>query len=60
MDSESGVVVDATTLHKPRGWQNNPTGRLRKLAMFHANYTPVRCPVSRIAACARTCWPVHA
>lgn len=42
IDSESGEVADETTLRKPHGWRDNPNGRLRTIALFHANYTPVR------------------
>lgn len=42
IDSESGEVADETTLRKPHGWRDNPDGRLRTIALFHANYTPVR------------------
>ena len=42
VDSESGGVADEATLRKPPGWRDNPNGRLRTIALFHANYTPVR------------------
>lgn len=42
VDSESGEVVDETTLRKPAGWHPSASGRLRTIAMFHANYTPAR------------------
>ena len=42
VDSERGEVVDETTLRKPAGWHPSASGRLRTIAMFHANYTPAR------------------
>ena len=42
VDSESGEVADETVLRKPHGWRNSPDGRLRTIALFYANYTPVR------------------
>lgn len=48
VDSENGEVADETTLRKPHGWRDNPNGRLRTIALFHANYTPVRTAACRI------------
>ena len=42
VDSECGEIADETTLRKPHDWRDNPDGRLRTIALFHANYTPVR------------------
>ena len=59
VDSESGEVADETTLRKPHSWRANPDGRLRTIALFHANYTPVRITAFR-AMRSIACFALHA